>query len=505
MNTETKISTMYSHRYALSVILLLIVIMNYFGEYCAMCDGYGWDGCSYYRGIVENGWSEYLSGCISDYHTHRMLPFLVTHGIMRLLSLSFTPGNVMLVSSLQNAVMLFASVGLFFGVARRLRLKPAVETMAFAFAFFNFHVLKFMGYCPVMTDMPTFFLCWLSAYSFVAGKRWLLLVAGLTSMTVFPLLSLIDAILAFARGTVAEWQEGNKDCKKDYNTNRLINMVVRTVYSLWLPVAFGLYIVFRLIVRHASCFHDVFIVRAPINVPLAVAAIAAYMIFYWRASGYLQIDWANTIRQSVSKRSLTRGLVVAMAFVALYKLPTVCGFAGPFNLPNELAQICQFPATDILIFIETHFLYLGLGFALMIVCWKDICRVAKSWGLGYCLTAMMSLFFMSDIETRKVVCFYIFLLLPLMLVLNRRAVSMRSAVVVATVQALMSFFWLKINVSGITAAFATHSVDVYMQWPSQRYYMFQGPWQSHEVYAVVLCVEIVVLAFMFRRVRRAHR
>lgn len=502
MNTDTTQTTTHWHRYVLVAILLLIVMMNYFGEYCAMCDGYGWDGCSYYRGIVVNGWDEYLSGCISDYHTHRMLPFLVTNGIMRLFALPFTPGKVMLVSSLQNVAMLFASVALFFGVARHLRLSPAVETMAFAFAFFNFHVLKFMGYCPVMTDMPTFFLLWLSAYSFLSGRRWLLVVSGVLGMVVFPLLSLVCLILAFARGKVF-YDTGNT-ASAGCRINRLINTAMCASYSLWLPVAFAMYIFFRLTVRHAGNFHEVFITRAPINVFLAVVAMAAYIVFYWRASRCLQVNWTKTFCKSFDRRAVMRGVLAAAAFVALYKLPTLYGFAGPFNLPNELAQICQFPATDTLIFIETHFLYLGLGFAAMIVCWHDVCRIAKDWGVGYYLTAMMSLFFMADIETRKVVCFYIFMLLPLLSALNSRAVGMRVAVSVSAVQALMSFFWLKINVEGIAAAFGSHSVDVYMHWPSQRYYMFQGPWQSHEVYAVVLCVEVVVLAFMFRSFRRAH-
>ena len=63
----------------LVAVLAVIVAYNYFGEYCAHCDGYGWDGSVYYKDIVLNGWDQYTSGNISQYHTHRMLPFLITH------------------------------------------------------------------------------------------------------------------------------------------------------------------------------------------------------------------------------------------------------------------------------------------------------------------------------------------------------------------------------------------------------------------------------------------
>ena len=64
------------------------------------------------------------------------------------------------------------------------------------------------------------------------------------------------------------------------------------------------------------------------------------------------------------------------------------------------------------------------------------------------------------------------------------------------VQLTMSCFWWHINVPGISQAFLTYEVDVYMQFPAQRYFMFQGPWQGHQTYLLFLAIELLLLAFI---------
>lgn len=478
------------HRFLLLLVLALIVFYNYYGEYCALCEGYGWDGCSYYKGIVLNGWDEYVSDSISYYHTHRMLPFLVIHMLIRVLSLSFTPVHVMLVSATVNVVLLGGSVFLFFCISSRLGWRKNGESLAFAFCFFNYHVLKFMGYCPVMTDMPTFFLCWLIAYAFFFSKKWLMAICGIIAMIVFPLLSLVAFILLMFRTKIGTYQANKIDER--------CNLFISIFFVLWLPAAFSLYVIYRVSVKHVSTFQEIFIARPSYGILLTVLALVFYVLFYSIAVKYLKVNWHVILRDYLMKSEFLHLIVGLAIFFILYELPTTYGFRGPFSLVNELAQICQFPATDILIFIETHFLYLGIGFAFMIVFWKEACHEVKSLNLGYYLLLLLSLFFLSDIETRKVICFYLLLLIPLMNVIDKLKISGNMVCFVVFWQLVTSFFWLPVNVSGITHDFETYQVGVYMGWPSQRYYMFQGPWQSHEVYWVTFAVEIIVIIYLYR-------
>lgn len=473
------------HRIILTIILLTIVFYNYFGEHVTLCEGYGWDGCSYYRNMVLNGWDEYLSGNISYYHTHRMLPFMVTHYLMKTLHITQTAPNVMIVSSIINILMLCLAVYFFFKISSILKWKKHTEIMAFTFSFFNFHVLKFMGYCPVMTDMPTFTLCWAAAYCFINNKKYSLILTGILGIVTFPLLSLIILFL-----TIMPKQELKNG---DNRFSNIINTLIKTTYMLWLPTAFILYAIFRNIVRGAESLKDIFIARYPQNIYITIAGLIFYIVFYYFATQSLRKDWKEFFNALSKPTRIITIIISLIIFFILYKLPTAYGFEGSFSLVNELAQICQFPATDILIFVETHFFYLGIVFILFILCWPNICNIGCQWGSGYFLTLMSALFFLPDIETRKLICFFIFTLLPLMNYINDiPRIRKEYVYLTVVIQLGLSFFWFTINVPGIEEAFNTYSVDTYLQWPSQRYYMFQGPWQSHSVYFITLIIETII-------------
>lgn len=55
---------------------------------------------------------------------------------------------------------------------------------------------------------------------------------------------------------------------------------------------------------------------------------------------------------------------------------------------------------------------------------------------------------------------------------------------------------VNINTDGIAEAFATYDINVYLQMPAQRYYMFQGPWQSHQMYMLIIIIEICLLGIL---------
>lgn len=490
------------HRVALLAALLPIIIYNYFGEHVALCDGYGWDGCVFYRNIVENGIDEYLSDAISYYHTHRMLPFLITHYIMKLAAIEPVPGNVMLVSSTINILLLGLSVCLFFKISDKLKWNRNTEIVAFSCAFYNFHVLKFMGYCPVMTDMPTFALCWATAYGFVRSKTAILIAVGLLAIVTFPLLSLIVLILvALPRQEVGNVTPADKRRNK---ANALIGTALKAFYMLWLPVTFCLYALFRWKVKGAGNLEEIFIIRHPQSLAMAVAGILAYIAFYYLATRPLNARWTAMLRAVSTPAHLTKTVVAIIVFFILYKLPPIHGTDGPFSLVNEIALICQYPPTDILIFAETPFLYLGPSFILIMLFWPKICRSSMTWGMSYFMVLLLSLLFFPDIETRKLICFYIFILLPMAGCVDSLNVRAVAAIAFAAIQMAVSFFWIEINVPGIEHYFETYSVDVYMQWPAQRYYMFQGPWQSHHIYMAVLAAEMILTAIFISYIRKKH-
>ena len=125
--------------------------------------------------------------------------------------------------------------------------------------------------------------------------------------------------------------------------------------------------------------------------------------------------------------------------------------------------------------------------------------------MGAWLIAVLSLIFLSDIETRKIICFYIFLL-PLMgTALEKTSLKTYNIILIMILQLVSSAFFYTINTAGITEAFATYDIDTYLQMPSQRYYMFQGPWQSHDIYLQFLWIEAVLLFMLYNIKEKGSR
>lgn len=488
------------HRIILVAIIAVMVALNYYGEYCAHCDGYGWDGCFTYKPMIINGWDEYASGCISDYHSHRMLNFFILHYIIKSLSLPFSPHVVILTSNIMNTVLLAVAVFFFFRISIKEGWKKKTEIIMFSFLFFNFHVLKFMGYCPIMTDMPAFTLCVALVYYSISKNKAAIVVTGLISVVVFPILSLMAFLMICLPDKPLKDFDNKEYTGEGNKLNRILNAVMRCIMTIWLPVAFVAYIFFRLYIRGVGDYKSIFIVRYPESILISATAMLAYVIFYWFATKPLQVDFSAMLKPFKERRRLLTSLIAIAVFAIIYTLPTAYCYKGKFSLVNEFAQICQFPATDILIFLETPFLYLGLGFIFLMIKWKSVCREVMARGTGAYAILILAVVFLADIETRKTIYFYIFLLPMLATTIEKWNMSKAQTVSLVAIQLFLSFFWFRINVAGIKEAFATYDNEVYMQMPAQRYYMFQGPWQSHEMYLTFMFIGL----FFYFTLRYMH-
>ena len=261
----------------------------------------------------------------------------------------------MLVSSIINTCLLAISVWLFFGISRAKKWNWKTETLIFAFCFYNYHVLKFMGYCPVMTDMPTYTLSIALAYFFIKQNKTGLITTGLISIVVFPLLALMALLLlAFPNNSVGEYiprkeNAANPPSKID-KANYILNATMRAILTWWLPTAFVAYIFFRLYVRGMDNYQSVFVTRYPQNVWISVAGIIAYIIFYFYATMPLRADFATTLKQLCTRRRILAIALWLAIFVVVYTLPTTnmsiscyrCAdiYRDTFSLPRNRLLVC---------------------------------------------------------------------------------------------------------------------------------------------------------------------
>lgn len=477
-NFQHFFSSRFCRRGLLLAVTFLIMLHTYWGEKIPLKAGAGWDGVQY-RELVLHFDRMYLNGEVDAYHMHRILPFALSHGVLRCTGLPFTAENAMLVTVVVNQVVLLLTMLVFFRISSLRRWSVATELIGFAAAFWNVAVLKVFGYYPFLTDELALLLSFLAAYHYFSRQYGWLLVDGLLAMITWPALSLVVWLLLVFP------QKASAEQASDFSVGRWL----RWAGVICFPPIFLAFIYYKVRVHEGISFADMFTLRPPLNIWWTLLAVAVVPVFYWFALKPLQ-----SLRLSLSGKSLLRICVGALIFILLYQLTAYGSMNTGFTPAKELAQMAQLPASDVLIFLETPFIYWGPFALLLIWNWPTICRkTLKEESTGLVLVLFFFLFFLLDIETRKHVMFFPFLLVLLMDVVKQQSWSSKGMWLFVGTSLLMAAWWYPWNVEGMFEALNSNQVAQYLQFPAQRYFMFQGLAQSREVYAVALIVEMLVL------------
>lgn len=471
---------------ALVIILLSILVYSFTGEKLPYNNGLGWDGLDYYS-ILQNFRDSYINHEINAYHIQRILPFAIIHYTYLLFGIEVTPQSAVMGCSVLNFICILLTVLYFFKISKKCKWNPTTETIAFAICFFNVPILKFFGYYTMLADCPAYLLSYMAIYYFITDNKIMEVVVGIMAMVTWPILALVIWVLTFfPRNQVKELNEDDK-------TSKVISVLVRTIYTLWLPLLFiTTYVVFFTYLHPEFTFMRRYIHRPPINYVHAFVSLLATACLFYQASNVFRLCWKSVITIILQKRNLCIILVSFIGFVCLYMASKYYGGKSSFSPLKEALLLQELPVSDILIVIESHFLYLGLFFLMIILLWKDVAKeVCGKMGIGCLLVFMLGLFFVADIETRKLVSFYPVYLIPLMGVINKRLFKEWVPIAFVIYALVMSFFWWKINVPGIEESFIAR-IDNYRAFPAQRYFMFMGPWQSRGVYIITLTAEVII-------------
>ncbi len=466
-------------------VLLLLLIMSFFGEKLPYNNGLGWDGEDYFS-IMQNFSDSYLNHEINSYHIQRILPFAIVHYTYVLLGIDVTPESAVAGYSVLNFVCILLTVMYFYKISRNRRWNLKTETIAFAICFFNVPILKIFGYYTLLTDCPAYLLSYMAIYYFLTNNRIMEVIVGLMAMLTWPILALILWIMAFFP------RDEVHDLKIDDKPSKMLSFLVRTAYTLWLPLLFIAVSVAMTYVHPEKPFLEWFNHRHPFNYIHACFCILATAALFFFASQSFNLNWKEVFSKIFVKRNFLIIVGSFVGFVCSYKLSKYYGGESSFSASGQIVALQEYPATDLFVVLETHFLYLGLFFLMIILLWRDyIKEVCKEYGIGFLLVAMLGLIFITEIETRKLISFYPVFMIPLMDVIEKKNFKNWVPFAFVVISLILSFFWWKINVPGIEESFVAR-IDNYRAFPAQRYFMFMGPWQCRMVYMITLAVEVVL-------------
>lgn len=476
----------------LGLVALFALIFGYslFGEKLPFNDGLGWDGDDFFK-MIKGFSTIYFNHEIDAYDIQRVLPFAILHYAFMLFSIDVTASSAVIGACVLNSICMCIAIAYFFKISNNQKWNVDAESIAFAICFFNVPVLKVFGYYPLLTDCPAYLLSIMAIYYYLSDNRIMGTLVGVLSMVTWPILSLVILILFFFPRTVIE--KSGQDDNKDLWLHRFVTFG----YTIWIPLLFFMFSVFYLHLHPDKNFVDLYSHRLPLNFVHAVICIVTTAVFYFYISKTLFVKWLSIVKTILKWKNLKPIILSGIGFTLIYKLSKIYGGADSFSPLGQLFVFQEYASSDIFIYLETHFLYLGLFFLLIILNWKNIIdTVCNQYGISYFLIIMMAMLFIMDIETRKLVSFYPILLVPLMSILNRKKLKRFVPYVFVCLCLIMSFFWWQINVPGIEESFIAR-IENYRVGPAQRYFMFMGPWQSRQVYIIVSIVELLFLSLIY--------
>ncbi len=485
MNNIFELRLSVQRRLLLIGILLVILVFSFTGEKLPYNNGLGWDGEDYFD-ILQNFSTLYFNHGINAYHIQRVLPFAIIHYVYLLFDIEITSQSAIIGFCILNFICVLLTVFFFFKISKKCNWNPKTETIAFAICFFNVPVLKIFGYYPLLTDCPAYLLSYMAIYYYLTQNRFMEIIVGIMAMITFPILALVVWILAFFP------REEVQKMQSDDNYSKILSYIVRATFTLWLPLLFIVVSAVMLNKHPDLPFLEWFNHRHPFNYVHACICILATAIFFFYASKVFNLNWKGIIATFFMKRYLFIILCSFLGFVFVYIASKYYGGENSFSALGQIVAMQEYPASDVLVVIETPFLFLGLFVILIILLWRDyIEEVCKNYGIGFLLVVMLGLIFITEIETRKLISFYPVFMIPMMGVIEKKKIKGWVPLVFVAISLVMSFFWWRINIPGIEESFIAR-IDNYRAFPAQRYFMFMGPWQCRMVYIIALTAEIVI-------------
>ena len=459
------------HRDALwmaGAALALAVLTIAVGERIGVNGGLGWDGMGYALWARDFG-HEVLDKGVTVYHAQRQLPPALVHYVVR-------TDDVVRGFQLLDAACLVVAAYLWGRIGLVLAWSRAAAWAGFAAVFASFAIARHALYYPTLTDATAFVLGMAMTWAFLARRPlalWLVALAGAFTWPALP---------AVALGL----------------------LVLRPAPLVGEPVGRPLAAVVAVGGALGACAVAVHYLGAPVpgdekwvtHVPRALLVVTLPVLAAWTCAAWYAIARASTGlvaygRQLVAWRTLLALVGVALVYLlrALWIHRVATQGAGPTGaqFACELAlEALRGPAWGLV----HHVVYFGPIVLVAIGAWREVARLAASWGPGALLALALIVAFAIGSESRQ--WLHLFPLLAALTIAATHAwwTPRRAAIFVAMCLAWSKLWW-PIHYVHPTSPF---------EWPALRYFMQQGPWASDATFLVHLgAAAVTALALLLLR------
>lgn len=364
-----------------AAVLALGLLMIAFGERQTVNNGFGWDGIRYaawakdfYGAVVEPG--------VGDYYARRILPSLLVHAGMRLLSVPPENVNVFLAFSVYDMLMLALSAYLWGKVADEMEIPDVGKWFGFLFLFVSYANLKWNYYSPVWTDPTAMAQGFLAFYFYLKdrplGLAFVIFLAGFTWPT-SPMM--FAPLLAFPRRS-----------EEPRPVPRRLNLAVAAGAAL-LTGALLLYLTDDRLPERLQWLYRLLWVDTDV-LYLSIAGVVAFVFLALRGAlndGRVLDPRAYFRYVSWGRVGLWVAAYAASALVrySIWDGQYIAGAESPkiFVMLTLLSGV-----TEPLVFLIAHVVYFGPWFLLFVIFWRRFCRECSGLGLGFSLLLLANVF-----------------------------------------------------------------------------------------------------------------
>jgi hypothetical protein len=481
------LGSIYSVKIFLTTLFFIILILSFLAEK-TIYKGAGWDG-GYYREVVRN-FPDLLSASFSDYKASRILPFATAHFLLKVLHLEPTDEIILITVWAMIMLMMIAGVIYYYKITILLNWRTDLSLLGFVILFYNFAILKFTGFYPILTDHFIFPLTIIVIFHFLKKNYTYLMILGFAGCFIWPTYILIIPLLVLNNPIRFSEDETN---------------LYKPTEKVWKLIKFGIALLPIALFIHLIRTHDLWIEKRyltasnyenfrPFNQNIFIASVIALYSYYVALMWPISFRMIKSFLQSLLLTK-KKQFILAVVFLLAVKIVKYFLTLGNTDYPwptisTLLLEFTFRPAVAPFNFIIYAYWYLGFIVFFVTRYYSQVLQRFLLLGNGYSLLLVYSLIFLTTGQSRWLITMLPIFVIPLINVLHDtivKPIASKQLLLLVGFSLLVSRFWYPFEGFWFTMKEDTLKEPGYWE----KYPMFIGPWISNYHYVWLTAIGIV--------------
>jgi hypothetical protein len=439
------------------VVLNVLLIGSTLFEQIRVNEGLGWDGI-HYADLTRNFIQYMKEHSLNSYKVQRIFPCGIVFVLLRVLHLSDSNYNIVALFSAYNIILLNIALFFWFRILKIFAVPLKTVLVCTILLFFNFSIIKFSTFYPVLTDTTSFALGILLLYAYLRNRTIVVILLGLISAFTHPLLQYFSILLfLFPR-------ENEKTEARSISILKFFPYI----FSLLYITAIILLYVKRADLIDAHLFQNTYPVNRSLLF-LSLLCTAYYLLQICKSLVKNQL--VERVLVNLRPGRIVTALVILGGTFYLRKL--LSSPAPAFGINSVTLNIMLQSISNPFVYLIAHVVFFGLAVILILLYFKHYEVEVSRLGLGFMACVYLILFFTIGSESRQFTFALPFLLLPIAIMFNAQF-SARILPIVIFSALVFSKIWLPLNEGKYTGK--------PLQFPDQYLFMNMGPWMTWQVY-----------------------